>query len=181
MALCPMPKWTASSMQLSWSSLMSTSICWFFTTEQQISHARVAIKCSTLCWYECWHLCTHDKVNWQCTLQNCFLGKKITAHWWNKHSWQPLSCSGLWIHFGSHVLDLYFKLKKTLTGIKLLVYNLSLLMTFSSSPHLSVPFIWWNFTRIFGSRNKWHIFHILDQLPRSLTHEHHFTHNGLQN
>jgi len=38
------------------------------------------------------------------------------------------------------VLDLYFKLKKTLPVIKFLVYNLSLLMTFSSSPHVSVPF-----------------------------------------
>jgi hypothetical protein len=39
------------------------------------------------------------------------------------------------------VLDLYFKLKKTVPVIKFLVYNLSLLMTFSSSPHVSVPFM----------------------------------------
>jgi len=39
------------------------------------------------------------------------------------------------------VLDLYFKFKNTLPAIKFLVYNLSLLMTFSSSPHVSVTFI----------------------------------------
>lgn len=55
------------------------------------------------------------------------------------------------------VLELYFKLKKTLAAIKFLVYNLSLLMTLSSSPHVSVPFLWWNSTKIFGSRNKWHL------------------------
>jgi len=79
------------------------------------------------------------------------------------------------------VLDLYFKLKTTLPAIKFLVHNLSLPMSFSSSPNVSVPFIWWNSTRIFGSRNKWHILHILDQIARSLICEHQFTHNGLQN
>jgi len=39
------------------------------------------------------------------------------------------------------VLDLYFKFKNTLPAIKFLVYNLSLLTTFSSSPHVSVTFI----------------------------------------
>ena len=76
------------------------------------------------------------------------------------------------------VLDL---LKMTLPAIKFLVYNLSLLMTFNSSPHVSVPFIWWNSTKIFGSRNKWHILHTLDYIPHSLISEHHFTHNGVQN
>jgi len=114
MALCPIPKWNASSMPLSWSSLMSTSFCWLLATEQQSSHVCVAIKCSTtyVGTNADWHLYTHNKVNWQCMLQNCFLGKKITAHWWNKHSWQPLQCSGLWITFGSHGTGLVFQVEE---------------------------------------------------------------------